>query len=227
MKKLAFIIVFCLACFVAQAQVAVIYTNNGQCELVQGSSVDALYPVVDNGELYVRLLGGGTILLEYESLDSIVFTNREYHVSTGNATDISRTGATISGSVDWDIPATVGFLLSEDSDPNIGNGLVVAANYGTTFTANLSGLTMNTTSYYRAYAYLSGELYYGTIYVCRKSSSGTVRKICTGLRRQRSRGVLPDRYVLSIRRVRANQRCSCAWACVLAALRFKDTVYKL
>lgn len=161
MKKLAFISIFCISCFLAQAQVAIIYTNDGQCELIQGSSVDALYPTANNGELCVRLLGGSTVSLGYGSLDSIVFTNRSLHVNTGNATNVTRTGATISGTVDWEIPATVGFLLSEDSNPNIGNSLVVAADYGTTFNADLSGLTMNTTYYYKAYAYVSGEYYYG------------------------------------------------------------------
>lgn len=64
--------------------------------------------------------------------------------------------------MDWNIPATVGFLLSQNSNPTLENSNVISAEYGSVFSADLVDLTMSTTYYYKAYVYLSGEYYFGS-----------------------------------------------------------------
>ena len=163
MKKVILSLIIGLAFLHIQAQSVLIYTNDGHCELVKAAALDALYPVAGNySDMYAQFLDGRTIALDYNTLDSIVVTNRTMTVSTLDAINVARTSATISGSVDWNIPATVGFLVSENNNPTFENSNVVPAEYGNAFSATLEGLTMTTTYYYKAFAYLSGEYYYGS-----------------------------------------------------------------
>lgn len=162
MKKIALFFLVCLSYMFSQAQVAVIYTNDGHCEMLQGSSVDGLYPANAEDGLCIRLLDGRTVVLDNSSVDSIVVTNRTLAVSTGDASNITRNSATLSGSIGWNIASAVGFLLSENDNPTIENSVVVEAEYGTAFTAELHDLSMTTTYYYKAFAYVSGEYYYGS-----------------------------------------------------------------
>lgn len=162
MKKTAITLLFLMSCMLSKAQVALIYTHDGGCEMIQSASIDALYPLSEESELYVSLLNGETLALDKNNVDSIVFTNREMHVNTLNATGVTRTNATVSGSIDWEIPATVGFLVSTDSNPTLDNSANYVATYGTSFSFSIPDLTMLTTYYYKAYALVSGVYYYGT-----------------------------------------------------------------
>ena len=161
MKKTLSVVLFLLLGITLRAQVALIYTHDGNCELVQGSSIDALYPVSEGTELYVKLLNGETLALSKNDVDSIVFTNRELHVTTHDAADITRTQALLSGSIDWEIPATLGFLVSTNSNPNLDNSINIVADYSMVFSEMISGLNMLTTYYFKAYALMSGVYYYG------------------------------------------------------------------
>lgn len=162
MKNAISIILFLFLGFSLRAQVALIYTHDGNCEMVQGASIDALYPVSDGDELFVKLLNGETMALDKNLVDSVVFTTRELHVTTYDATNVTRTQATISGSIDWEIPAIVGFLVSTNSNPVLENSINIEASYGISFSTTLSDLSMLTTYYYRAYAIVSGMYYFGS-----------------------------------------------------------------
>ena len=163
MKKIVLSLIISLTFLHIQAQSVLIYTNDGHCEMVKAATLDALYPVAGSyGEMYAQFLDGRTIALDYNTLDSIVVTNRTMNVSTLDATNVARTSATISGTMDWNIPATVGFLLSQNSNPTLENSNVISAEYGSVFSADLIDLMMTTTYYYKAYVYLSGEYYFGS-----------------------------------------------------------------
>jgi hypothetical protein len=89
------------------------------------------------------------------------------YVSTGTATNLLAYSFTASGTVTDERGAGVtsrGIVYNTTGNPYIGNGTAIGAGAGGGgFSANLSGLTRNTTYYWRAYATNSMGTSYGSI----------------------------------------------------------------
>jgi hypothetical protein len=89
------------------------------------------------------------------------------YVSTGTATNLLAYSFTASGTVTDERGAGVtsrGIVYNTTGNPYIGNGTAIGAGAGGGgFSANLSGLTRNTTYYWRAYATNSMGTSYGAI----------------------------------------------------------------
>lgn len=87
-------------------------------------------------------------------------------VSTGAATDITKTTATISGSIvkAEQTVSEVGFVWSNtNKEPTLADNSIVATVTGTDFSAALSELAEGKTVFYRAYAKYGDTQTYGTI----------------------------------------------------------------
>ena len=89
--------------------------------------------------------------------------------TTGAASNITMTGATIAGSAKGASTAkntvSIGIVYNTSGSPSMNNGIKVAS--GNTangdFSVTLSGLTENTTYYYCSYIAIDGTYYYGSV----------------------------------------------------------------
>lgn len=88
-------------------------------------------------------------------------------VLTGDASDITGEGATLSGSIvknEGETITELGFVWSTVSkEPSVADNKAVAAGTASPFTAVLSGLHEGSTVYYRAYAAYAGTQTYGDV----------------------------------------------------------------
>jgi hypothetical protein len=116
----------------------------------------------------LQLTIGNVTSLEFTlTVDNPVPDDSPPTVATNTVTDITASGATVSGNVISDGGAAVterGFVYSTSVNPAIGGAGVTQAASGDgtgTFTANISGLTVNTTYHVRAYATNSDGTAYG------------------------------------------------------------------
>jgi hypothetical protein len=127
-----------------------------------------------NGTLktYTATAVNGRVVFEAESLSPFAMFAEDYDlpaVITGAVTEVSDTGAKLSGSVTSDGGATVterGFVYGTAPDPEIdGEGVtkITAGSGMGDFTANLEGLEPDTEYYVRAYAVNSKSTAYGGI----------------------------------------------------------------
>lgn len=88
-------------------------------------------------------------------------------VSTSGATNVTPSSATLNGSiVKVGSPAysEKGFCYSTSSNPTVSNTKkIVSGNGEGNFSINISGLSYNTTYYYKAYAIQNGTVIYGSV----------------------------------------------------------------
>ncbi len=87
----------------------------------------------------------------------------EIQVTTGTAGDITSSGATISGNSVSGVSSsvTVGIIYGTSSTLSSTSGTKKSTTSSGTYSITLSGLSDETTYYYRAYAVVDGEYYYG------------------------------------------------------------------
>lgn len=87
----------------------------------------------------------------------------EIQVTTGTAGDITSSGATISGNSVSGVSSsvTVGIIYGTSSTLSSTSGTKKSTTSSGTYSITLSGLSDETTYYYRAYAVVEGEYYYG------------------------------------------------------------------
>ena len=87
-------------------------------------------------------------------------------VSTSGATNVTATSATLNGSVIKEGSprySEKGFCYATTSNPTVSDIKQIVSGTGEgNFTANLSGLSYNTTYYYKAYAIQNGKVIYGS-----------------------------------------------------------------
>lgn len=86
-------------------------------------------------------------------------------VTTSSATNITQTTATVGGSVTSDGGATVterGVCYSTNQNPTVDNSKVQSGSGAGSYTVNLTGLSVNTSYYARAYAKNSQGVNYGS-----------------------------------------------------------------
>lgn len=98
-------------------------------------------------------------------------------LTTNNVTSINATSAVSGGNISSDSGASVterGIVWSTSTEPTINNAEKTSQGSGTgSFTANLTGLSPNTTYYVRAYAVNSTGIYYGNQVSFTTLSGGT------------------------------------------------------
>lgn len=163
MKKVLLLLLALMTLEVTNAQSVFIYLNNGSCEIIDGSKMDCITTNGTNDILTLHLQSGDSSIIQRNILDSIVVSSRQVSVTTLSATNISKGGATLNGSVDWVEPLQVGFLISTEANPDMSNSTSYTANYSSRFSVAVSNLSMNTTYYYRAFAYRGDEYIFGAI----------------------------------------------------------------
>lgn len=98
-------------------------------------------------------------------------------VTTGNATDITSEGATVTGTVSGSTTSiTVGIIYGKTSNLDSENGTKKSTTSKDNFSVSLSGLSASTTYYYRAYAVHNGTYYYGDTknFTTKSSTTGTL-----------------------------------------------------
>lgn len=94
------------------------------------------------------------------SVRPVYGTPVKIEVTTGSATDITETGATVSGTVSGASSAiTVGIIYGTSSNLSSTSGTKKSTTSKGNYSVTLSGLDASTTYYYRAYA-IDGENYY-------------------------------------------------------------------
>ncbi|MBR4845620.1 MAG: hypothetical protein IKU98_04275 [Bacteroidaceae bacterium] len=85
-------------------------------------------------------------------------------VKTGDASDITDSGATLSGTVCYsDKSVTCGIIYGTSSTLSSTSGTKKSTNSSGRFFVNVTGLSPNTTYYYRAYVVDDGEYRYGEV----------------------------------------------------------------
>lgn len=163
MKKALLLIMALVTIQVANAQSVFIYRNDGNCEIIDGAKVDCITSNETNNDLTLHLLSGDSSIIQRNTLDSIVISDRHITVTTLAASNITKSGATLNGTIDWVETIQVGFLISTETNPDLSNSTSYSANYGNHFSVAVSNLSMNTTYYYRAFAYRDGDYFFGTV----------------------------------------------------------------
>lgn len=91
-------------------------------------------------------------------------------VVTGNATSITEESAILSGQLNLELTpemgeVNIGFIISMDSNPGIGNGDIIStqAINNKEFVVTANNLASGTTYYYRSFVHYSGIYQYGAI----------------------------------------------------------------
>ena len=91
-------------------------------------------------------------------------TSKEVTVSTGSATNVTDSGSTLSGTINnSDKSLTCGIIYGTSSSLSSSSGTKKSTTSSGTFSVSLSGLSSNTTYYYRAYVVVDGEYRYGEV----------------------------------------------------------------
>lgn len=116
-----------------------------------------------NSTYYVRAYATNSVGTSYGNEISFTTLDGIVSLSTTNVSSITTTSFTISGNITKDGGAIVterGFCISKTSNPTLINK-IVNSNSTNSYTSNISGLSVNTTYYVRAYATNSVGIYYG------------------------------------------------------------------
>ncbi len=86
-------------------------------------------------------------------------------VSTGHAAAITANGARLVGSIDGAVQSvTCGIIYGTSSDLSSSNGTQMSTTSSEYFFVDVTGLSPNTTYYYRAYVVVDGEYKYGDVH---------------------------------------------------------------
>ena len=102
-------------------------------------------------------------------------------VMTGSATNITASGATISGSVGGvSQSVNVGVIYGTTSNLSSTSGTKKSTTSSGSFSVTLSGLNASTKYYYRAYAEINGTYYYGEIENFTTSDSAPISGFING-----------------------------------------------
>ena len=113
----------------------------------------------DSGGNYghiVWILGGGRYGLTVRPVTEAI------SVTTGTATDISASGATLSGSItNATQPMPCGVIYGISPTLSSTSGTIVSTTSDGNFSLKMTELSENTTYYYRAYVVVDGEYFYG------------------------------------------------------------------
>ena len=100
-------------------------------------------------------------------------TVKEVTVSTGSATDVTDSGVTLSGTINnSDKSLTCGIIYGTNSSLSSSSGTNKSTTSSGAFSVSLTGLSPNTTYYYRAYVVVDGEYKYGEV-----SSFKTIKEV--------------------------------------------------
>ena len=96
-------------------------------------------------------------------------------VITGEATDITKNSATLSGTISNSSQSqTCGFFYSTSSSLSASSGEKVTTTSMSNYSLSVTGLNANTTYYYRAYIEVDGEYKYGDVRSFTTESSATI-----------------------------------------------------
>ena len=91
-------------------------------------------------------------------------TNQNVSVTTGSATSVTYSSATLSGSVSGaDQSLTCGIIYGTSSSLSSSSGTKKSTTSSGSYSISVTGLNANTTYYYRAYAIVDGEYVYGDV----------------------------------------------------------------
>ena len=96
-------------------------------------------------------------------------------VTTGEATDITDSGATVSGAISGaDQSLTCGIIYGTSSTLSSSSGTKKSTTSWSNYSLTLTGLKATTTYYYRAYAVIEGEYVYGEVRMFKTQETVTV-----------------------------------------------------
>lgn len=117
------------------------------------------------------------VKLNVDDISRIVFESMVIKVITGESTNITEDGATISGTVEGTVSTiTVGIIYGTSRTLSETNGIKESTLSDGKFSINLSRLDSEKTYYYCAYAEVKGTFYYGEIksFTTKKATTGTL-----------------------------------------------------
>lgn len=129
-----------------------------------GTFTSSLTGLVGNTTYYVRAYAINSAGTDYGNQVSFLTSPGVPMLTSAEGTTITGTSAISGGNVTSDGGATVitrGICFATSANPTIANTTVVATGTIGSFTCNLTGLTVNTTYYVRAYATNSAGIVYG------------------------------------------------------------------
>ena len=140
------------------------------------STSGTLKPTSANGKYSVPIGGlkaNTTYYYRAYALDAGVYkygevlsfaTSRNVTICTGDATDVTTNGATLSGTVSGtDEAISCGFIYGTSSDMSSANNNRTEASSNGTYSVSISNLQANTTYYYCAYTIIDGEEKHGEV----------------------------------------------------------------
>lgn len=111
----------------------------------------------------------------YGKVKSFVTAGIDVNFTTGDATDITCFSAKVSGSVNTEstyTSITYGICYGTNTEPTTSDKTQTA--FSNSFTLQLRQLTGGTTYYYRPYAIVDGQTYYGTVHTFRTLDDNVV-----------------------------------------------------
>ena len=133
-----------------------------------GYTID-VSPLSENTTYYYRayaLVDG-----EYKYGEVLSFKTKSVTVTTGEASDITYNQANLSGTVlNVEQPIDCGFIYGASEDLSATNGVMLSTKSSGDYTISVSGLSENTTYYYRAYVLVGGEYKYGDVLLFKTKS---------------------------------------------------------
>ena len=123
---------------------------------------------------YYRAYGVDAGQYKYGDIRSFT-TKQNVSVTTGSATSITSSSATLSGSVSGaDQSLTCGIIYGTSFSLSSSSGTKKSTTSSGSYSISVTGLNDNTTYYYRAYAIVDGEYVYGEVRSFTTESSSTV-----------------------------------------------------
>lgn len=112
---------------------------------------------------YYRAYGVDAGQYKYGDIRSFT-TKQNVSVTTGSATSVTYSSATLSGSISGsDYSLTCGIIYGTSSSLSSSNGTKKSTTSSGSYSISVTGLNANTTYYYRAYAIVDGEYKYGEV----------------------------------------------------------------
>ena len=132
-------------------------------------------------------------------------------VTTKNATKITSSGAILEGNVSVvdSEKVTCGVIYDTTSSLTANSGTRISVTSSGDFSIEVSGLKINTTYYYRAYAVDAGEYKYGEIYSFKTESSSTNPNSSISVTTGEAKSITYSSVTLSGAITGANQSLTC------------------